>query len=92
MRSCVARLPFSQRRTYREHPLPAHLLVSELVDDGGTFAVPLQVLKFSRQPHYCWRKQQFAESELVEAHRASGLFDAHQDGPEHGYRFLVGGA
>ncbi|MWB99072.1 IS3 family transposase, partial [Agromyces seonyuensis] len=29
------------------------------------------------------------DSELIEAHRANALFDAHRDDPEFGYRFLV---
>ncbi|MGP5261569.1 IS3 family transposase [Brachybacterium paraconglomeratum] len=74
--------------------LPKRLypLVSELAADGISVAVSLRVLKLSRQPYYRWRKQQFTESELVEAYRANALFDAHREDPEFGYRFLVGEA
>ncbi|RLZ04408.1 IS3 family transposase [Kocuria tytonicola] len=67
-------------------------LVNELAADGIPVAVSLRVLKLSRQPYYRWRKQQVTESDLVEAHRANALFDAHRDDPEFGYRFLVGEA
>ena len=66
--------------------------MSELAADGISVAVSLRVLKLSRQPYYRWRKQQFTESELVEAYRANALFDAHREDPEFGYRFLVGEA
>lgn len=49
----------------------------------------LRVLKLSRQPYYRWRKQQITASEVREAYRANALFDAHQDDPEFGHRFLV---
>ncbi|GAP79986.1 mobile element protein [Brachybacterium sp. SW0106-09] len=64
--------------------------MNELAGDGIPVAVPLRVLKLSRQPYYRWRKQQVTESELVEAYRANALFDAHLDDPEFGYRFLAG--
>ncbi len=49
----------------------------------------LRVLKLSRQPYYRWRKQQVTEAELVEAHRANALFDAHRDDDTFGYRLLA---
>ena len=66
--------------------------MSVLAADGVPVAVSLRVLKLSRQPYYRWRKQQFTESELVEAYWANALFDAHRDDPEFGYRFLAGEA
>ncbi|WP_082358861.1 IS3 family transposase, partial [Brachybacterium sp. SW0106-09] len=74
----------------RQRPLQLYPLVNELAGDGIPVAVPLRVLKLSRQPYYRWRKQQVTESELVEAYRANALFDAHLDDPEFGYRFLAG--
>ena len=71
--------------------LPERLypLVSELADDGIPVTVSLRVLKLSRRPYYRWRRHQVAQAELVEAHRANALLDAHLDDPEYGYRFLV---
>ena len=43
--------------------------MSELADDGIPVAVPLRVLKLSRQPYYRWRKQQVTRAELVEVNR-----------------------
>lgn len=63
--------------------------MSELAADGIPVAVSLRVLKLSRQPYYRWRKQQITASEVREAYRANALFDAHQDDPEFGHRFLV---
>lgn len=64
--------------------------MSELAADGIPVAVSLRVLKLSRQPYYRWRHQHVTPSELIEAHRANALFDAHRDDPEFGYRFLAG--
>ncbi|MDT5081677.1 MAG: putative transposase, partial [Mycobacterium sp.] len=43
----------------------------------------------ARQPYYRWRANPIADAELVEAYRANALFDAHQEDPEFGYRYLV---
>jgi putative transposase len=51
--------------------------------------VSLRVLKLSRQPYYRWLVTPVTDAELVEAHRANALFDAHRDDPEFGYRFLA---
>ena len=48
----------------------------------------LRVLKLSRAPFYRWRRHSVTATELVEAHRANALFDAHRDDPEFGHRFL----
>jgi transposase InsO family protein len=63
--------------------------VSELAADGIPVAVSLRVLKLSRQPYYRWLITPVTDAELVEAHRANALFDAHRDDPEFGYRFLA---
>ncbi len=63
--------------------------MSELAADGIPVAVSLRVLKLSRQPYYRWLATPVTEAELVEAHRANALFDAHRDDPEFGYRFLA---
>ncbi len=63
--------------------------MSELAADGIPAAVSLRVLKLSRQPYYRWLATPVTDTELVEAHRANALFDAHRDDPEFGYRFLA---
>jgi putative transposase len=63
--------------------------VSELADDGVPVTVTCRVLKLARQPYYRWLKHPVADAELVAAHRANALFDAHRDDPEFGYRFLA---
>jgi putative transposase len=63
--------------------------VSELTAAGLPVAVSLRVLKLSRQPYYRWLAAPVTAAELVEAHRANALFDAHRDDPEFGYRFLA---
>lgn len=63
--------------------------MSELAADGIPVAVSLRVLKLSRQPYYRWLITPVTDAELVEAHRANALFDAHRDDPEFGYRFLA---
>jgi len=63
--------------------------VSELAADGVPVAVTCRVLKLARQPYYRWLKHPITDTELVAAHRANALFDAHRDDPEFGYRFLA---
>ena len=43
-----------------------------------------RVLKLSRQPHYRWLANPITDSEVVKAHSAKVLFDAHRDDPEFG--------
>lgn len=64
-------------------------LVRELAADGVAVAVTCRVLKLARQPYYRWRAKPVGEAELVRAHRANALFDAHRDDPEFGYRFMA---
>lgn len=63
--------------------------MSELAVDGVPVSVTLRVLKLSRQPYYRWLARPVTDAELVTAHRANALFDAHRDDPEFGYRFLA---
>jgi len=51
--------------------------------------VTCRVLKLARQPYYRWLAQPVTDAEIIEAYRANALFDAHQDDPEFGYRYLV---
>lgn len=48
-----------------------------------------RVLKLARQPYYRWRANPITDAEVIEAYRANALFDAHNDDPEFGYRYLV---
>lgn len=63
--------------------------MSELAANAVPVAVTLRVLKLSRQPCYRWLAAPVTATELVRAHRANALFDAHRDDPEFGYRFLA---
>ena len=64
-------------------------LVRELAVNGIPVTVTCRVLKIARQPYYRWLANPITDAEWVAAHRANALFDAHQDDPEFGYRFLV---
>ncbi len=48
-----------------------------------------RVLKLARQPYYRWLANPITDAEVVEAYRANALFDAHENDPEFGYRYLV---
>ena len=63
--------------------------MSELAVDGVPVSVTCRVLKLARQPYYRWLACPVTDAELVAAHRANALFDAHRDDPEFGYRFLA---
>ena len=63
--------------------------MSELAADGIPVAVTCRVLKLARQPYYRWLSTPVTDTEIIEAYRANALFDAHEDDPEFGYRFLV---
>ncbi|MFN6548754.1 MULTISPECIES: IS3 family transposase [Mycobacteriaceae] len=71
--------------------LPKRLypLVKELAADGIPVAVTCRVLQLARQPYYRWLAKPITDAELIEAHRANALFDAHHEDPEFGYRYLV---
>ena len=68
-------------------------LVRELAAEDAPIRVPVtvtcRVLGLARQPYYRWLEQPVTDAELEEAYRANALFDAHQEDPEFGYRFLV---
>jgi transposase InsO family protein len=64
-------------------------LVRELAVDGIPVTVTCRVLKIARQPYYRWLAAPVTDAEYEAAYRANALFDAHQDDPEFGYRFLV---
>lgn len=64
-------------------------LVRELAAGGVPVTVTCRVLKLARQSYYRWLAAPVTDAELEEAYRANALFDAHQDDPEFGYRFLV---
>ena len=61
----------------------------ELAVDGVAVVVACRVLKLSGQPCYRWLRSPVTASELVEACRASVMFDAHRDDPEFGHRLLA---
>lgn len=63
--------------------------MKELAADGIPVAVTCRVLKLARQPYYRWLAHPLTTSEVVEAHRANALFDAHRDDPEFGHRLLA---
>jgi len=63
--------------------------VKELAEDRIPVAVTCRVLTLSRQPYYRWLGDPITDSEIVEAHRANALFDAHHDDPEFGHRLLA---
>lgn len=63
--------------------------MAEIAEAGIPVTLTCRVLKLSRQPYYRWLAAPITPSEVVEAYRANGLFDAHQDDPEFGYRLLA---
>ncbi len=64
-------------------------LVRELADDGIPVTVSCRVLGLARAPFYRWLESPFTDGQLDEAWLANAIFDAHQDDPEFGYRFLA---
>ena len=63
--------------------------MTELAVSGIPVTVTCRVLKLARQPYYRWLVRRITDSEVVEAHRANALFDAHHDDPEFGHRLLA---
>lgn len=53
--------------------------MTELASDGVPVTLTYRVSKVSRQLYYRWLTNPITDSEVVEAYRASALFDAHQD-------------
>ena len=64
-------------------------LAGELAGDGVPVTVTCRVLNIARQPYYRWLTNPVTDAELIEAHVAKAVFDAHRDDPEFGYRFLA---
>ena len=60
--------------------------MTELAVSGSPVTVTCRVLKLARQPYYRWLVSPILDSEVVEAHRANALFDAHHDDPEFRHR------
>jgi putative transposase len=64
-------------------------LVRELAADGIPVTVTCRVLKLCRAQYYRWIETPFTDGQLDEAWLANAIFDAHEDDPEFGYRFLA---
>ena len=64
-------------------------LVRELADDGIPVTVSCRVLGLARATFYRWLESPCTDAQLDEAWLAKAIFDAHQDDPEFGYRFLA---
>ncbi len=64
-------------------------LVRELAVGGIPVTVTCRVLKLCRQQYYRWIETPITDGQLDEAYLANAIFDAHQDDPEFGYRFLA---
>ena len=64
-------------------------LVRELAVDGVPVTVTCRALNIARQPYYRGLKAPITDGELDDAYLANAIFDAHQDDPEFGYRFLA---
>jgi len=64
-------------------------LVRELAVGGVPVTVTCRVLKLCRAQYYRWLETPITDGQLDEAYLANAIFDAHQDDPEFGYRFLA---
>jgi transposase InsO family protein len=64
-------------------------LVRELAAEKIPVRLTCEVLGFSPQAFYKWRKQPVSERDLADAYLTNELVDAHEDDPEFGYRFLT---
>ena len=67
-------------------------LVRELAEGGIPVTVTCRVLNMARQAYYRWLADPVSESQMLQAHRANALVDAHGSDPEYGYRLLQGEA
>ena len=63
-------------------------LVRELAEGGIPVTVTCRVLNMARQAYYRWLVDPVSESQMLQAHRANALVDAHGSDPEYGYRLL----
>ena len=64
-------------------------LVRELAAEGIPVRLTCEVLGFSTQAFYKWRKNPVSDRDLADAYLTNELIDAHGDDPEFGYRFLA---
>jgi transposase InsO family protein len=64
-------------------------LVREFAEGKIPVTVTCRVLDLCRADYYRWLGQPFTDEQLDEAWLANAIFDAHQDDPEFGYRFLA---
>ncbi len=64
-------------------------LVRELAVDGVPVTVTCRVLKLCRAQYYRWLETPITNGQLDEAWLTNAIFDAHEDDPEFGYRFLA---
>ncbi len=63
-------------------------LVSDLADEGIPVVVTCRVLGFSKQGYFKWRAKPVCDRDLSDAYLINDAFDAHQDDPGFGYRFI----
>jgi putative transposase len=63
-------------------------LVVELAAEGHRVSTVCEVLGFSTQAFYKWRRRPCSPRDLDDAYVTNALVDAHADDPEFGYRFL----
>jgi len=63
-------------------------LVRDLAEDGFPVTVTCRVLKFSTQNYYRWLKSPITKRDWDNAHLTNAAFDAHQNDPAFGYRFI----
>lgn len=63
-------------------------LVSDLADEGIPVALTCRVLGFSKQGYFKWRAKPVCDRDLSDAYLINDAFDAHQDDPGFGYRFI----
>lgn len=64
-------------------------LVRELAVDGVPVTVTCRVLHFSKQAFYQWLRNPVSQRDWDDAHLTNAAWDAHQDDPAFGYRFIA---
>ena len=64
-------------------------LVRELAVDGVPVTVTCRVLRFSKQAFYQWLRNPVPQRDWDDAHLTNAAWDAHQDDPAFGYRFIA---
>ena len=63
-------------------------LVLELAVDGVPVTVTCRVLRFSKQAFYQWKRNPVSQRDWDDAHLTNAAWDAHQNDPAFGYRFI----